>query len=109
MQIEPTEFPSEIMWLDHHHDLSLHELAQLSGLSTQELNRLIDNGALKPNNENLNTAKSTQYFSSHCLISIRTLSRLKQDFELEPNALSLTLIFLERIRTLEFQLRDLNK
>jgi chaperone modulatory protein CbpM len=64
----------------------------------------VDNGALVPNNPE---AESWQ-FSSHCIVSIRTLSKLKQDFELEPNAFSLILIFLERIRKLEERLQRLN-
>ena len=97
--------PIELMWLDEHHEVSLHELIELSGLSQQELTMLVENGALTPNNATVDKPSDTWQFNSHCLVSIRTLSRLKQDFELEPNALGLTLVFLERIRTLEFKLR----
>jgi chaperone modulatory protein CbpM len=95
---------SELVWLDEHHEVTLEELAKLSGLTQQELRLLVDNGALVPNNPE---AESWQ-FSSHCIVSIRTLSKLKQDFELEPNAFSLILIFLERIRKLEERLQRLN-
>ena len=100
MNIEPTE----LMWLDEQHEVSLDELVELSGLTLQELQLLIESGALVPNN----LAASTWYFSSHCIVSIRTLSRLKQDFEIEQNALGLMLVFLERIRVLEFKLRELD-
>lgn len=96
---------SELMWLDHHHEVSLDELAELSGLAQDELRQLVESGALIPNNP----AEESWHFSGHCVVSIRTLSRLKQDFELEPNAFALTLVFLERIRTLELQLRDLDQ
>lgn len=106
---------TEIMWLDEHHEVSLNELIELSGLSMQELQQLVESGALTPTNSTADkhlTSKNLNlealHFNSHCLVSIRTLSRLKHDFELEPNALALTLVFLERIRTLEFQLRGLN-
>ena len=95
---------SELMWLDEQHEVSLDELVELSGLSLQELQLLVESGALVPKNQ----AAETWHFSSHCIVSMRTLSRLKQDFELEQNALSLMLIFLERIHTLEFKLRELN-
>jgi chaperone modulatory protein CbpM len=95
---------SELMWLDEQHEVSLDELAELSGLSLPELQLLVESGALTPNNE----AAETWHFSSHCIVSIRTLSRLKQDFELEQNALSLLLVFLERIRKLEIKLRELD-
>jgi chaperone modulatory protein CbpM len=96
---------SELMWLDHHHEVSLGELAELSGLAQDELRQLVENGALIPNNPN----EQDWHFNSHCIVSIRTLSRLKQDFELEPNAFALTLVFLERIRTLELKIRDLDQ
>lgn len=102
MNIEQTE----LLWLDEHHDVSLDELIELSGLTQAELQQLVESGALIPNNPD-NPTPDTWHFSSHCLVSIRTLSRLKHDFELEPNSLGLTLVFLERIRTLEFQLRGL--
>jgi chaperone modulatory protein CbpM len=94
---------SELMWLDHYHEVSLDELVELSGLTHQELSQLVESGALIPNNP----SDESWQFSGHCVVSIRTLSRLKQDFELEPNAFALTLVFLERIRTLELQLRGL--
>lgn len=104
---------SELMWLDEQHEVSLDELVELSGLSLQELQLLVESGALVPNlvPNNLvpnNLASDTWHFSSHCIVSIRTLSRLKQDFELEQNALGLMLVFLERIRKLEFKLRELD-
>lgn len=95
---------SELIWLDEQHEVTLDELVELSGLSQQELQLLVESGALLPNNP----AADTWHFSSHCIVSIRTLSRLKQDFELEQNALGLMLVFLERIRTLEFKLRELD-
>lgn len=101
---------AELMWLDKEHEVSLKELIELSGLSLQELEQLVESGALAPTNQTEdNPDKDTWNFSSHCLASIRTLSRLKHDFELEPNALPLTLVFLERIRILEFQLHGLDQ
>ena len=96
---------SEILWLDNQHEVSLDELIALSGLSLQEIQHLVASGALKPNNP----AENHWHFNSHCIVSIRTLCKLKQDFELEPNAFALTLLFLERIRTLELQLQKLNQ
>ena len=113
MTIENTN----IIWADsivlnEHHTLSFEELIALSGLSQAELHQLVENGALTPehlietplNNTNINT----WHFSSHHLVCIRQLSRLKRDFELESNSLSLILVFLERIRKLEAQLQHLD-
>ena len=109
MNIEHTE----LMWLDEQHEVSLDELVELSGLSLQELQLLVESGALVPNlvpNSLVpnSLASDTWHFSSQCIVSIRTLTRLKQDFELEQNALGLMLVFLERIRKLEFKLRELD-
>lgn len=105
MQIEQTE----LIWLDEHHEVSLDELVELSGLSPEELHHLVETGALVANNQaEVDVAASELRFSSHCVVSIRTLSRLKSDFELEQNALGLMLVFLERIRNLELQLRGFN-
>jgi chaperone modulatory protein CbpM len=95
---------SELIWLDEQHEVTLDELAELSGLSLQELKMLVESGALTPSN----LAASTWRFSGHSIVSIRKLSRLKQDFELEQNALGIMLIFLERIRKLEYKLSNLN-
>jgi chaperone modulatory protein CbpM len=95
---------TELVWLDQHHEVSLDELAELSGLAEEDLRHLVDSGALIPTNPD----EERLHFSGHCVVSIRTLSRLKQDFELEPNAFALTLVFLERIRTLESKLRAVN-
>jgi chaperone modulatory protein CbpM len=93
---------SELIWLDERHEVSLDELAALSGFTKEELQHLVESGALTPNN----LTEGTWQFNSYHIVSVRTLSRLKQDFELEPNALALTLVFLERIRKLESQLKE---
>lgn len=114
---------SEVVFLDEHHEVSMLELVELSGLTAQDLQHLVEIGALIPNNlaasdlapNNLvlnrpsvdDLTISELRFSSHTLVSIRTLSRLKSDFELEQNALGLMLVFLERIRRLELQLHGL--
>ena len=105
-----------ITWLDGHQTLSFNDLLALSGLSQRELITLVEQGALlisSGNNahndfnnliadQNINTWT----FKSQSLVSIRTLCRLKADFELEKNALSLILVYLERIRHLEAQLQQ---
>ena len=102
----------DLILLNEHHTLSLDELIKLSGLTQATLKLLVENGALTPSHLNKAAASkppiSTLHFSSHSLISIRTLSRLKRDFELEENSLSLILLYLERIRALEAQLQHLD-
>lgn len=109
MKLEET---ADLIELNEQHALSFDELIKLSGLSQATLQLLVENGALRPSHlHHANTSKtniSTWHFSSHSLISIRTLSRLKHDFELENNSLSLIMHYLERIRMLEAQLQQLD-
>jgi chaperone modulatory protein CbpM len=109
---------SELIWLDEQHEVSMLELIALSGLSALDLQHLVEIGALIPNNippnistsdsaTEIDSAASALRFCSHTLVSMRTLSRLKSDFELEQNALGLMLVFLERIRHLELKLHAL--
>ena len=102
----------DLIFLNEHHTLSFDELITLSGLSQSELQQLVENGALKPDHLNETAASNSNinawHFSSHQLASIRILFRLKRDFELEENSLSLILLFLERIRKLEAQLQHLD-
>lgn len=100
MRVEITE----AVWLDAHHELSLTELVNLSGLSEAELRQLIDCEALMPADPGAAEAR----FSADCLVIARTACRLRNDFDLDPGGLALALRLLDRIRSLEAQLRALN-
>jgi len=94
---------TEITWLDAHCEVSLAELASLSGLAEAELRELVEYGALAPNDP-----RGAQWtFSGECVVTARAAQRLREDFDLDPNALSLALGFLERIRALEIEVRAL--
>lgn len=109
MKLEET---ADLIELNEQHALSFDELIKLSGLSQATLQLLVENGALTPSHLNKATGnlsnKNTLYFSSHHLITIRTLIRLQHDFELENNSLCLIMLYLQRIQTLETQLKYLN-
>ena len=94
---------TETSWLDAHCEVSLAELASLSGLAEAELRELVEYGAFAPNDP-----RATQWtFSGECVVTARAAQRLREDFDLDFNALSLALSFLERIRALESELRAL--
>ena len=97
----PTEMDASA-WLGEMRELSMSELQELSGLSTRELQDLIDYGALTP----LHGAAAPPVFASHCLLTVRTVTRLRQGFDLEPHGLALAVTLLERIRELEAQLQQ---
>jgi chaperone modulatory protein CbpM len=92
---------NEITWLDEHREITLAELAELSGLSEAELNALEDCGAIEP------LDPSTRTFGGHCIIVARTAFRLRRDFELDEQGLAVALALLERMHALESELEAL--
>jgi chaperone modulatory protein CbpM len=94
---------AEALWMDAHQEVSFAELSQSSGLSEAELRELVDCGALAP----IDVQSAAWTFGGDCLVTVRTACRLRNDLELDPHALALALLFLNRIRALEAQLRDL--
>jgi hypothetical protein len=94
---------TEAVWLTEDHELSLAELAQMSGLSEAELRELVDHGAVTP----VNPDSSPWVFNGKCLLTVRTACRLRACFELEPHGVALVVSLLERMHELEAELRGL--
>lgn len=94
---------SDDLWLDEQLEVSFVELAKLSGLSEAELRDLVDSGALIPNNPR----EMPWTFSGRYVVTVRSVCRLRDDFDLDANALSLSLLMLERIHELETELCEL--
>ena len=88
-------------WMNENCRVTLAELAALSGLPDATLVDLVECGALAP----VDPEEAPLTFSAHCVVSMRKAGRLRNDFELDSNALAVALSFLERIRELEEQLR----
>ena len=99
MKVELTE----VLWLDEQQELSLAELAGLSGLSETELRELADYGAIAP----VDPRAEPPVFRADCVVIARTACRLRTDFELDAPGLALALTLLGRIRDLEADLREL--
>lgn len=100
MKIELTE----VLWMDQYQALSLANLAKLSGLSESELSELVDCGAIVP----VNTDSTEWIFDAGCLVVAKTACRLRNDFELDTQGLSVALTLLARVHNLETQLHDLH-
>jgi len=96
--------PAEAAWLNEEGRVSLDELAVLSGLTDSALRELVDYGVLRP----VDAAEAQWAFSTRWVVVARTACRLRNDFDLDLNALALTLAFLDRIRDLEAQLQSLH-
>lgn len=100
MRLEVTE----VLWLEQH-ELSLAELAELSGLPPALLEDLLDCGVIVP--LELQGARAERRFGASALQTARTAGRLRADFELDVQSLVLALGLLERVADLEAQLREL--
>jgi len=83
--------------------LRLSELADLAELSEAELIALVDCGVLAP----AEGLPGQWVFGLRSLTVARTARRLREEFELEPHGVALLLGFMDRIRRLEEELREL--
>ncbi|HEY5293776.1 MAG TPA: chaperone modulator CbpM [Burkholderiales bacterium] len=99
MELEQTE----AVWLDDRLEFSLAELARFSGLSEAELRDLVDYGVLTP----ADPQGAEWAFRGNVVVTMQAAGRLRDDLELDPQALALALTLIGRIRELEEQLRDL--
>lgn len=87
-------------WLHEQTEISIEDLEQASGMPAAILRELVEYGALTPVNA---TAREWR-FTVECVVAVRTVSRLREDFELDANALSVALNLVERIHGLEAEL-----
>jgi chaperone modulatory protein CbpM len=93
----------DALWPDERQRMPLRGLAEISGLTEDELLQLVDCGALAP----FPGSSGQHTFSAVSITIARTARRLRDDFELEPHGVAVLLAYLERIRELEAQLRAL--
>jgi chaperone modulatory protein CbpM len=98
MRVELTE----ALWFEQH-ELSLSQLAEISGLPPAVLEELLDCGAIAP----LQAGPSELRFGAAALRAARTARRLRMDFELDVQALVVALSLVARVDELEAQLREL--
>ncbi|HTT38187.1 MAG TPA: chaperone modulator CbpM [Burkholderiales bacterium] len=99
----------EALPLEEHVLVALEELAQASGLSAQEIIELVEYGVFEPVGAGVGSAGEAQAwrFAARCIVTGRTASRLRKDFDLPTSGLALVLSLIERIETLERQVRVL--
>ena len=88
---------TEVLWLDEHRVVSLHELLEVSGLQEVELLELVHSGALPA----LDAAGGNYRFSARVITIARTACRLRDDFELDTRGVGVALKLIERVRDLE--------
>ena len=95
-QQSTTLVQAEITWL------SLGEFSEVSGLSANQIEALVELGVLSPSG----TSAREWLFNHQCMALARRLRRLQQDLDLDLDlhALALGYRLLERISELENQL-----
>lgn len=94
---------TEYLWLDARETVTVAELSRICGLSPEELNELVDYGALAP----LDAARPERLFSAEHVTPLRTAGRLRSDFDLDLFTVAILLDYLNRIDALEHQLHSL--
>ena len=93
----------ELEWMDSAEPLALDELARLTGLRAEELEELLDYGALTP----LEPGGDILLFPLHCVAPLRRAASLRRDYDLDLFAMVVLLDQLRRIESLEQQLHSL--
>jgi chaperone modulatory protein CbpM len=98
----PTE-TIECFMLDATEVFTLTELAECCGMSTAELDELVDYNALLP----LPDTEPDRVFSAHWVVPLRTVAKLRMDFDLDLFTVAMLLEKQHQIELLERQLQSL--
>jgi len=94
---------SEAITIGEGGEITFAQLIEYSGLPEHELRELVTYGALAPRDP----AAASWSFDASALRAARLAERLRHDFELDANALSVILRYVERVEALEAELRAL--
>jgi chaperone modulatory protein CbpM len=86
-----------VVWFESHTRVTMVEVAQSSGLPEDVLRELVEFGAL--------SAGEGGMMSAACVGRLREAAKLREDLELDAQALALVVRYLERIETLEAEVR----
>jgi chaperone modulatory protein CbpM len=93
----------ELTWLDSRETVSLAELSRACGMNADELAELVDYGALAP----VESTAQGSFFSADCIVQLRTVGKLRVDFDLDVFTVAVLMGYLDRIDELERQVRSL--
>jgi chaperone modulatory protein CbpM len=96
MKINATEW----IWLNGQAICSARNLAEVSGLSNEELGDLIENGVIAPVDANAQPMS----FSLRYIVVASMACRLRDDFELDRHGVTLAMTLMQRIEELEMEL-----
>jgi chaperone modulatory protein CbpM len=85
------------IWLDAGGVCTIEHLAEVSGLSLEEVEDLVVSGVIWP----ADAATQPRCFQLLHVVTVRQARRLRDDFELDRNGVALAMTLLRRISVLE--------
>ncbi len=91
------------IWLNDQAVCSAQHLAEVSGLTVEEIDELIANRVIMP----IDDTGTPPAFALRWVVTATTARRLRDDFELDRHGVSLALTLMQRIEDLEAQLGSL--
>ena len=92
---------AEYVWLNDHALCTAQHLIDVSGLSAAELDELIANDVIVAVDQHA----PVKSFPLHHVMTATRARRLRDDFELDLHGVALALTLLQRIETLQAELR----
>lgn len=91
---------SDCIWLNDLGVCSAQHLVEVSGLSNEELDELIENGVIVP----VDDKAQSKSFQLRCIVTANAARRLRDDFELDRHGVVLALTLMRRIDELQDEL-----
>ena len=101
---------TDSIWLNDTEVCRIEQLAELSGLSIDEIEDLVESGVIAPANDEAQPATMDERaqprsFELQYLVTVKTARRLRDDFQLDRHGVALALTLLHRISELEAELK----
>jgi len=100
---------TDSIWLNDTNVCRIEQLAELSGLSIEEIEDLVESGVLEPARDDAQAAPTgdsagPRAFQLRYVATVRTARRLRDDFQLDRHGVALALTLLRRIGELEAEM-----
>jgi chaperone modulatory protein CbpM len=97
---------TESIWLNDTDVCRIEHLAELSGLSIEEIEDLVESGVIETADDSTQAAptddrKQQRRFQLQYVVTVKTARRLRDDFQLDRHGVALALALLRRIGELE--------
>lgn len=91
---------AEWVWMNDHDVCSARNLVEVSGLSDEELDELVDVGVIAP----VDNTVLVKYFHLRHVVTANTARRLRDDFDLDLHGMALAMTLVRRIDELREEL-----